>query len=143
MAENLNWVKERFRCSLGEVFEKLKAEVKEDVAAREELRPRTPAREHYAFKFTSTDRTFTALLEGNKLHKSVEFSLEDKAISVRTGGHPILSATVTLNDEGRCVVRINNKEYERWQIRKMALEALFFSDEPTPDWFAQFGGHQS
>ena len=31
-----------------------------------------------------------------------------------------------LNDEGRCLLRIGNKEYERWQVRKMALEVLFF-----------------
>jgi hypothetical protein len=125
--ENFDWVQERFQCSLSEVFETLKIEVEQDVATRERLRPKNEAHQHYAFKFVSRGQTFSALLEGSRLHKSVMFSLESNHISIRRDGtDSALMATPTLNDEGRCLLKIGNKEYERWQVRKMALEDLFF-----------------
>jgi len=36
-------------------------------------------------------------------------------------------ATVGLNDEGRCILRLEDMtELEQWQFRKRALESLFF-----------------
>jgi len=143
MAENFNWVKKRFHCSLGEVFEQLKNEVRQDVAAREELRPKTPEHSRYAFKFSSSDRTFTAWLDGDRLHKTVEFRLEDKAISVLADGKAIWSATVTLDKEGHCVLQINGEECGNWQARKLALEPVFFAPEIEPDFFTGFGGRRA
>ena len=127
--DNFKWVKERFRCSLGEVFEALKTEVDQDVKEREEvLQP--PDRQYCVFRFRTSDRSFTAWIEGPNIHKSVDFKLEDGYISVRKNGEDkIIRATTTLSDEGRCVLKIDNKEreYERWQLRKLALEDLFFN----------------
>ena len=36
---------------------------------------------------------------------------------------------VTLNNEGKCVTRIDNEELELWQVRKRALENLFFGKQ--------------
>jgi len=41
-------------------------------------------------------------------------------------GKKILEATLTLNDSGECRVKIGGQEYELWQMRKKALENLFF-----------------
>jgi hypothetical protein len=35
---------------------------------------------------------------------------------------------IGLNDEGRCVLRENGAEFEEWQVRKLALESMFFGD---------------
>jgi hypothetical protein len=44
---------------------------------------------------------------------------------VSDGGNLTFEATVTLNDEGRCVAKVDDQERELWQLRKMALEKLF------------------
>jgi len=121
-----DWVAARADCSVSEVFEKLRAQVKTDVDKRHALRPeRTP----YAFRFVSEGPKFIALVEGNKLHHAVIFSLENQIISVYDDDdNVIFKAEVTLNDEGKCVVKIDNEERELWQMRKMALERLFFTE---------------
>jgi hypothetical protein len=121
-----NWVKARFDCSLGELFENLKAEVKEDVTERERLLQ--PEKQAFCgFKFRASARTFSAYVEGNSIHESVDFTLEERWISVRkNGGDLILVVTAALDDEGRCVARIDGDDYERWQLRKLALDNLFF-----------------
>lgn len=127
MAE-FDWVTARAGCSLNQVFEKLRAQVKEDVDLRHGLRPHAT---HYAFRFISEGPTFTALVEGNRIHHSVIFSLRNKeqVITVSTDNDDLLfHAEVTLNDEGKCVVKINDQERELWQMRKMALEKLFFTE---------------
>jgi hypothetical protein len=137
---DFDWVKARAECSIAEVFEQLKSEVEADVTAREKLRPKNEAHQHYAFKFTVTGRTFSVFIESNKIHRSASFTLRDNRISIRKD-HQEFFALAALNDEGRCVLRVNNKDYERWQVRKMALEELFFSEpEVDADPFAQFGG---
>lgn len=137
----VNWVRERFQCSVGKVFEQLKAEVREDVRTREELHAKTPEHARYAFDFTSTETSFTVLLDGHKLHKSVEFTLEKNTIYARSNGADIWVATVGLDEEGHCILRINGKNCERWQARVLALEAILFP-EAVPDFFADFGGHR-
>lgn len=42
-------------------------------------------------------------------------------------GHEIkLRATITLNNEGRCMLKVDGEELEPWNVRRMALEDLFF-----------------
>jgi hypothetical protein len=125
--DTFNWVQARFECSLGELFENLKTEVKADVAERERLL-RTTERKDCAFKFSASECAFSAWIDGNNIHQSVEFTLEERWISVRKngGGDLICCIFATLNNQGRCVARIDHRLYERWQVRKLALEELFF-----------------
>jgi hypothetical protein len=121
-----DWVTARAQCSVNEVFEKLRAQVTEDVDICHKLRPKG---EPLAFRFVSESRKFSALVEGNKIHHSVIFSLNDQVITVYTDDDTLIfHAEVTLNNEGKCVVKINDEECELWQMRKMALEKLFFTD---------------
>jgi hypothetical protein len=39
------------------------------------------------------------------------------------------NATIMVNDEGKCCLRVNNKERLSWQFRKDALEKLFFGPD--------------
>ncbi len=121
---NFNWVKERFSCSPSKVFETLKLQAQEDVNVRNSLRPKNA---DYGFSVVVSGTSFTVLKEGNNLHESVIFSLTEKGITVRDkNDKPMFEATLTLNDEGECRVKINGQEREFWQMRKTALEGLFF-----------------
>ena len=124
--DDFEWVTARANCSVNEVFEKLRAQVKADVDIRHNLRPHG---EMYAFRFISEGPQFIALVEGNKLHHAVIFTLKDGIITVSDDDDNVLfRANVTLNDDGKCVVKINEDERELWQMRKMALEKLFFTE---------------
>ena len=62
--------------------------------------------------------------------RSVEFRLEQNEITVsyrHQYEHELLfSAEITLTDEGRCKFKVGDKELEQWQLRRKALEKLFF-----------------
>lgn len=131
--QEFDWVKKRHACSLGDVFERLRLEVQSDVNIRNELRDTTEPEGHryYGFGFKSSSRSFTAFAQGTpevtKLHKSVLFTLEADHIAVTQDAapHPLI-VRIGLNDEARCVFKVEEKEYESWQLRKLVLDDLFF-----------------
>jgi hypothetical protein len=122
--EQFDWVAARAKCSIGVVFERLREQVKIDIEARQR---QTERDRHYAFKFVSEGRMFAALVEGHQIHDVTSFVLQDDAIEVRDKEKTLFTSTVGLNNEGRCIVKIGNQEYELWQFRKLALEHLLFA----------------
>ena len=133
-----DWVTARAKCSVANLFEALKLEVKQDVEIREALCAKGS---HYGFDFVAEGKMFSAIVQGNKIHHAVTFSLEDQLISVRNENDAVMFRAVpTLNDDGRCLLKVGDKEYELWQFRKKALESLFFSEPqrtPEPKWTTQ------
>ena|SRR5579862_2638719 len=137
----VQWVVARRDCSPNAMFEKLRLEVEEDVKIRNGLRPKEC---HYGFRFATSGSSFSAIREGNKLGKSIAFHLNDSVIAVKDDkGQTLFTATLTLDDEGKCKFKIGKDERESWQVRKRALEELFFLFPEVPDFFAQYGGAQS
>lgn len=122
-----NWVTERAACSLAAVFEALKLEVQADVKTR--MEQRLPGAQ-YRFSVVSRGGSFTVLLNGNSVqHKSVTFSLTDNSVQVTDLNDKIMfKATLTLNDDGECRFKVDGRERDFWQVRRMALEDLFFGD---------------
>ena len=64
--------------------------------------------------------------------RSVDFELGANGIVVRAvnekDSRELFVIDVTLNNEGFCRLTVSGKEgdFEQWQVRKMALEKLFF-----------------
>jgi len=57
----------------------------------------------------------------------VNFNLTEHSIVISDqDGNTIFEAVATLNDEGECRLKVTGQEKELWQVRKMALEELFF-----------------
>jgi hypothetical protein len=83
----------------------------------------------YKFDFIGASKKFTALVHGHSLHKTVSFSLADNWIEIQPDNSPMFKATVGLNDEGECVLDVDGEQRYPWQVRKMALEDLFFGVE--------------
>jgi hypothetical protein len=121
--KNINWVKVRGECSAVQMFEKLKLDIENDIKTRLAIRP---DERYYTFRLTSSENSFTVLREGNRIGAAVAFFLADEAITVKQSDKILFTARVTLSDEGECVFKIGDKEYESWQVRKIALEDLFF-----------------
>ena len=119
-----DWVTERSSCSLPKVFKTLRSQVEEDVKSRNALRPNNSP---YEFSIAENAGDFTVRLESKDLRQSVIFSLSEHAISVRDDkGNPMFDVSLTFTDEGKCRLTVNNQPRELWQVRRMALEELFF-----------------
>lgn len=119
-----DWVTERSSCSLPKVFKTLRLQVEEDVKSRNALRPNNFP---YEFSIAENASDFTVTLQAKDVRQSVIFSLSERAISVRDDkGNPMFAVTLTFTDEGKCRLNLNNQPRELWQVRRMALEELFF-----------------
>jgi hypothetical protein len=120
---NFNWIKAKADCSLAQVFKQLELGAANDVdAANEQRKPE----DRHTFSISSAHGRFSIARESRSaLPVSVDFSLEGDEIVVCTGNEIILRATITLNNQGRCMLQVDGEELEQWQVRRMALEDLF------------------
>lgn len=128
MAE-FDWVTARANCSLGLMFERLKGEIEEDVKKRQEIRPKTEFGNYYGFRVDMNQSRISVLLEGNGIQRqSIVFYLKKDCIEIVDGSATSkFKATATLCDDGECRLKVNDQERELWQVRKLALEDLFFN----------------
>jgi hypothetical protein len=120
----LNWVKARAECSLVRVFKALELAVKEDVdAINSLLKPGSGM----SFAVANYGKRFSAVCEVNHYpSNSVDFILEEDGIQIGESGNIKFRATLTLTNSGRCKLKVNGEELEQWQVRRKALEDLFF-----------------
>jgi hypothetical protein len=119
-----DWVSKRSRCSFPNVFKDLKLQVEDDVKTRNGLRPNNAP---YEFSVTDNGNDFTVLLQAKDFRSSVIFSLAEHAIVVKDdAGNNKFEVTLTFNDAGECKLNVDEKELELWQVRRRALEEIFF-----------------
>jgi hypothetical protein len=126
--EDFNWVVARCECSPNQVFETLKSQVKSDVEEREaSLTQEQKLR--YRFSFMPGRNDFSVLVEGaGNIHGAIKFGLTETGIVVfNEQGMEMFGADVTISDDGECKLKIDGEEKDLWQVRKKALEQLFFS----------------
>lgn len=124
LPEDFDWVSARNSYSLVKVFEKLRIQIEEDVKARNTLRRE---QRWYVFSVVSAgNNAFSVVVEGNCIHDSIRFTLGEGKISVWAKEGLLFEATVTLCNDGECRAKINGQEYDLWQMRRTALEELFF-----------------
>jgi hypothetical protein len=121
---NFNWIKARADCSVAQVFKQLELGARNDVEAANEQRK---SEEHHVFSVSAEPGRFSVVRGSRNVHPvSVDFSLEGEEIAACVGNEIKLTATITLNNEGRCMLKVNDEELEQWQVRRTALEDLFF-----------------
>jgi len=125
--ENFDWVTARSSCSIGVFFERLRNQVKDDVALRNASNPG----KFYTFQFVDAgSNCFSAIVEGQLINRAVvRFSLNENNISISSidhGGENDIAVTVTLGEDGECRAKIRDRVYDLWQVRKITLEDLFF-----------------
>jgi hypothetical protein len=123
--DDFDWVSARDNCSAAVLFEKLRNLIAADVETRNKLR----RKDEPFFKFeTINANRYTVVAENQLLHThdSVSFVLKGGEISAVGTEKDVFTSTVTLCDDGECRLKIGSKSYDLWQIRRMALEGLFF-----------------
>lgn len=135
--KELRWVKERSACSLSNIFKALESGVRADTEDVQALQPEG-LQLHFEFQSQSNKQFSVTRIDDPRVHvgESVVFSLGKDSIVVETrdnsSNNKMFSATITLDDDGNCKLRVQDKTLEQWQVRRMALERLFFG----PYWFS-------
>jgi hypothetical protein len=123
--DNFDWVGARANCSASVVFEKLKMLIADDVEAMTKLRKSDYATS-FAFISAHSNRFAVRATDEMSFHRSVAFTLNKTEITVDGPDGPMFVITIGLSDDGDCRCRISGQEYDLWQVRKKALEELFF-----------------
>ena len=121
-----DWVTARSECSLLKIFETLCLQLGQDVETRNLKRGERP---FYKFDTARIPTAITVFLDTPMVTgEAVRFSLTEHDITVTDSlGEVMFRAVPTLSgNDGGCRVKVNDQELELWQIRRMALEDLFF-----------------
>ena len=131
--EQVDWVKARSQCSVANVFRDLHFRAKADVDSLTSIlgdrAKQTGTAPTSSFSVESSERRFEVrrTIRSTEM-QAVEFSLMESAILVVSKGGPNFTAIPAIDLNGRCVLVVNGRELESWQVRQMALERLFFSE---------------
>jgi hypothetical protein len=123
-----NWVGARAECSLLPVFHRLQADCDTDVGTMNERLRASELRgqkAHFALESNEANTQFWVFGNINP-RLIVKFIFCNDRIEVATPSKT-LSVTLTLNNEGKCKLRVDGaQELDQWQLRKLVLEELFF-----------------
>ena len=124
----------RTKCSVLKVFNELYLGVEEDVKT---INSAPPMEQHPSMSFgirTNTMGDYFVVFQTENATNRVDFNCEAGCIIARNRNDRKFRITLTLNNEGRCKLRVDGgeEELEFWQVRRMVLEDLFFtSSYPT------------
>jgi len=124
---DLDWIKARSECSLGRVFSQIFIEVDQDVKDIN-LLPNTPGYPPPAFAVQKHESGNSFLVyEVGNVNALVKMQLGQDRILITMPDGKQIPVTLTLNNDGACKLKVNGEgEFERWQVRRMALESFFF-----------------
>lgn len=122
---DLNWVEKRAACSTVQVFKELQIGIEGDVEAANKAHtipgPFVPTP-------TPDGKAFVVSVK-NEVSPRIVFYFANDCIEVKDERRNLkISASLALNNYGRCVLRVDGEELEQWQFRKLALESFIFGD---------------
>jgi hypothetical protein len=129
--QKLDWVTMRANCTVAKVFNELCDGIRDDVSAINSTKGLSE--NPFRADLHSNGTTIYVGQVNSLPRKIVAIGVVQDRIEVHQewNGGERLAVTVGLNDEGRCVLRLEDMtELEQWQFRKRALESLFFSRQP-------------
>jgi hypothetical protein len=130
--DDFDWVGAQAKCSAAAMFERLRTGVREDVQRRNGIFDR---QDGWRFEFHDDGDQFEALRTlasggpGSKIAAVVRFERAGRRIHV--AGEDIdvdFTAVVTLDVTGICRFVVGEAMYSEWEIRRLALEQLFFEE---------------
>jgi hypothetical protein len=128
--ENLNWVQARADCSLQNIFKALELGAREDV---EQMMSRLGSHDQIKFSVVPGNKRFSVIRIDDPMTSisiAVDFIYARDEITVQTVSNDqcgvLFTVGITLDNNGRCKLKVKDAELEQWQVRRMALERLFF-----------------
>ena len=131
--DQFQWVSAQAECTATVMFERLRVGVKEDVERRNAL---VGLDDGSRFEFSEDGEAFdVARLEDSRFSNAkiaalVRFERTGRRINVRGEDVDVdFTAILILDPAGQCRFVVGEALYAEWEVRRMALELLFF-DEP-------------
>ena len=130
--DDFDWVTAQSNCSAALLFARLQETVAKDVERRNGLADEAP---HWRFELHGQDEDrFEVSRTGARFSTArsavVAFERVGPRINISGDGVDVdFTIVVGLNNAGECRYFVGEAEYPGWEIRKMALEALFFEVE--------------
>jgi hypothetical protein len=121
---NFAWVSERAKCTTLLVFKEIEIGVNDDIKEINSLR----SKDSLEFRIVSNNNgDCFEVFRDKDAARSIIFRLINDEISISNrSGDLTFSATLALNNKGQCRLNVNGEELEQWQVRRKALEGLFF-----------------
>jgi hypothetical protein len=125
---DFDWVNARADCSLVAAFIRLEGNATKDADIATKL-----FKERRKFKVIPRDGNSFSVYEEVQPQRHVTFKLSETQISIvkrHGGGEDVqFSVTLTIDKNKECRFLIEGDELEEWQVRKKALEPLFFLEQ--------------
>ena len=134
--DNFDWVAAQSRCSAASMFDDLETGVKEDVQRRNALPDRDDGS---TFEFHDDEEGYevsrlASRFNPPRIEATVRFNLAGRRIQVLGDGIDLdITAVVVLDAAGVCRFVVGEVMYAAWEIRRMALEQLFFEETEETD----------
>jgi hypothetical protein len=123
-AYTLGWVRARAECLPRNAYARLMQSMRHDVEIRNELHPDGDER---LFKLVEHDDSFSVFPTGRAGIDVVRIDLRPTHIGIsHDNGSIDLLVTPRLSAAGACIFEVDGAELEEWQLRRKALESLFF-----------------
>jgi hypothetical protein len=130
--DDFDWVAAQAKCSAAAMFERLRKRVREDVQRRNGMFDR---RDGLKFEFHEegdqfeVSRGVASGVTGSLVAAIVRFERAGRRIHVQGEDIDVdFTAIVTLDVTGQCRFVVGEVAYSDWEIRRMALEELFFEE---------------
>ena len=139
MADDFDWVVAQSKCTPKLMFDRLRVRVNEDVQRRNGV---SNQNDRWTFEFEEDGDDFEALRVTSgpgdaKVLALVRFERTGRRIVVHGEDVDVdFTAIVAIDAAGLCRFVVGEVMYSEWEIRKMALEALFFEEAPDDEEFA-------
>ena len=133
--DDFDWVSAQAKCTTTTMFDHLRTQVQADVVRRNGLFGRDDGMrfEVHDSEDEEEDAFDVARLEGRgpspQVTALVVFARAGKRIHITSEDYEIdVTAIVTLDPAGVCRYVVGEAIYSEWEIRRMALEQLFFEE---------------
>ena len=135
MSDDFDWVGAQAKCSAALMFERLQTHVEEDVRRRNGLLGRPDG---WKFEFYAEDDAdvfeVSRLVGSGKVAAVVQFERVGRRIHIQGEDIDVdLTAIVTVDTSGMCRFVVGEAMYSDWELRRMALELLFFEEVEEPE----------
>jgi hypothetical protein len=135
MSDDFDWVGAQAKCSAALMFERLENRVAEDVRRRNSLLER---QDGWTFEFYADDDAdvfeVSRLVGNGKVAAVVQFERVGRRIHIQGEDIDVdITAIVTVDTSGVCRFVVGEAMYSDWELRRMALELLFFEDVEEPE----------
>ena len=131
VSEDFDWVAAQSQCNASLAFDRLRAGAKEDVRRRNAVLGRDDG---WSFEFAEDDEGFDVSrvegrFSGARVAALVRFERTGRRINIRGEDVDVdFTAVTTLDAAGLCRFVVGEAMYTGWEIRRMALEQLFFEE---------------